>query len=129
MVANQEEKCLVARELGHSLGSLGHSVLGQFTGKHKANSSLNFSAGQGGFLVVGRQLSSLGGNTFKNVVNERVHDRHTLLRNTRVRVDLLQYFVDVRGVGFDTLLRLGRTGGLLRGLGGLLRGSLGHGCE
>ena len=41
-------------------------------------------------------------------------------------MDLLEDLVDVRRVGFSTLLGLLASGGLLRGLGGLLGWGLGH---
>ena len=64
-------------------------MLCQFTRQHKTDSSLDFPGRQSGLLVVCCQLSSFRGDTFEDVVDERVHDRHTLLRDTCIRVDCL----------------------------------------
>jgi hypothetical protein len=108
-------------------------VLGEFTGKHETNGSLDLARRKGGLLVVGRELSSLTGDTLEDVVDEGVHDGHSLLADAGVGVDLLEDLVDVGGVGFDALL-----GTLLLAVGGfgclcclgrcLLGGCLGHGC-
>jgi hypothetical protein len=81
-------------------------VLGELTRKHQTDSSLDLTGRKGGLLVVGGQLSSLRGDAFKDIVDEGVHDGHSLLGDTSVRVDLLQHLVDVRRVGLDTLLGL-----------------------
>ena len=76
-------------------------------------------------LVVGGKLSGLGGDTLKDIVDEGVHDGHSLLGDTGIRVDLLQHLVDVRRVGLDTLLVLLAGGGSLLGAGSLLGRLLG----
>ena len=137
-VATMESRQLIAtclgrrRELGNSLGTFRYGVFGQFTRKHEADGRLNLATAQRSLLVVRRELSSLRGNAFKDIVNKRVHDRHALLGNTRVGVNLLQDLVNVRRVRFRTLLVLRRlaSGRLLWSLcGGLLGWCLGHGCE
>jgi hypothetical protein len=92
-------------------------MLGELTGKHETNGSLDLS----GLLVVGGKLSSLAGDALKDVTDERVHDTHPLLADTGVGVDLLEDLVDVGGVGFDALLAA-----LLLALSGDLLGSLGR---
>ena len=116
------------RKLGYGLCSFTHSVLRQFTGKHQTNCGLNFSARQSGLLVVSGKLTSLSRNPLENIINERVHNRHSLLGNSSVGMDLLQHLVDVRRVTLGTFLALATATGCLFGgsLGGLLRGSLGH---
>jgi hypothetical protein len=121
-------KHLVARKLGDGLGALRHGVLGELTGQHETDSRLDFAATERRLLVVGSKLSGFRSNTLKDIVNEGVHDRHSLLGNSGIGVHLLQHLVDVGAVGFDALLRLGLSRGLLGRLGGLLGGSLGH-CE
>jgi len=113
-------------ELGNSLGSLRDSMLGELTRKHKTNSSLDFAGRKGCLLVVGGKLSSLGGNSLEDIVDEGVHDGHALLGDTSVRVHLLEDLVDVRRIRFSALLSLLAGGGLLRCLGGLLGWCLGH---
>jgi len=87
--------CLRRRELGDSLGSLADSVLGEFTRKHETNSRLNFSRRQSRLLVVSGKLSGLCSNALKDVIDERVHDAHTLLRDSSIGMDLLEHLVDV----------------------------------
>jgi hypothetical protein len=114
-------------ELGDSLGSLGNGVLGEFTREHKTDSGLDLAAGESRLLVVSGELSGLGGDTFEDIVNEGVHDGHSLLGDTGIGVDLLEHLVDVRGIRLDALLVLLSTGCLLGGcLSGLLGGCLGH---
>ena len=91
---------LAAGVFGDGFGSLGDSVLGQFTGQEKTDSGLDFSAGNGGPLVVVSQAGGLGSDSLKDVIDERVHDAHSLAGNTGVGVHLLQDFVDVDGIGF-----------------------------
>jgi hypothetical protein len=123
--------CLAGAELGDGLGSLGNGVLGKLTRKHEANGGLDFSGRKGRLLVVGGELSGLSGDALEDIVDEGVHDGHSLLGDTCVGVDLLEDLVDVGGVRFDSLLLFLSSGsGLLdRGgslLGGLLGGCLGH---
>ena len=105
-------------------------MLGQFSRKHKTDSRLDFSAAQSGLLVVGGKLSGLGSDSLKDIIDERVHDAHSLLGDSCIGVDLLQNLVDIRRVALGTLLAaLGAAGGLLGWcclLGGLLGGCLGH---
>ena len=116
-------------ELGDSLGSLTDGVLGKLTRKHKTDSRLDLSGAQGGLLVVGGKLSGFVGNALEDVVNERVHDGHTLLGDSSIGVDLLEDTVDVSSISFGTLLvLLGAGGGLLGGLlASLLAGCFSHG--
>jgi hypothetical protein len=106
--------------LGDSLGTFRDGVLGKFTRKDKTNSGLDLARRDGGTLVVGSQLGSFRGNTFKDIVDERVQDGHGLVGDTSIGMDLLQDLVDVRGVGLTTsdlsLLVIRRLG--LSGLGG-----------
>ena len=91
---------LAAGVLGNSLGAFRHGMLGKFSGEEEPHSSLDFPAGDGGFLVVVSKAGSFNSNPFENVIDEGVHDAHGLAGDTSVRVDLLQHFVDVDGVGF-----------------------------
>ena len=120
---------LAAGELGDGFGSFGNGVLGQFTGKHEANSSLDLAAAEGGLLVVSGELSGFSGDALENVVDERVHDGHSFLGDTSVRVDLLQHTVDVGRVRFHAFLGSGGGGGLFGRFCRFLGGCLGHGCK
>ena len=56
------KRCLRAGGvLGDSLGSLRHSVLGEFTGKGEAHSSLDLTGRKGGLLGVAGELSGFSG--------------------------------------------------------------------
>ena len=105
-------------------------MLGKLTGKHETNGGLDLTRRESGLLVVGGKLSGLTGDTSEDIVNEGVHDGHTLLADTSIRVDLLEDLVDVGGVRFDALLGallLVAAGGLLGSLGrSLLGGCLCH---
>ena len=81
-------------------------MLGEFSGKHEADSGLDLARAESRLLVVSGELSGLGGNALKDIVDEGVHHGHALLRDTSVGVDLLQDLVDVRRVGLDALLGL-----------------------
>ena len=106
---------LCGGELGDSLGTLRHSVLGEFAGEHEADSRLDLAGRDGVALVVAGQTTTLRGDALENVVHKRVHDDHGLLGHTSVGVHLLQDLVQVRGV------RLGALGAALAALGaGLL---------
>jgi len=122
---------LGAGVLGHSLGALGHSVLGQLAREQEPHSSLDLPGGDGGPLVVVGQAGGLSSDPLKDVVDKGVHDAHGLGGDTGVRVHLLQDLVDVDGIGLlppllalllitlgDSFLGLARLlGGLSRGLG------------
>ena len=75
-------------------------MLGQLSREKQTHSGLDFSAGDGGTLVVVGETAGLSGDSLKDVVHERVHDGHGLGGDTGVGVHLLQDFVDVDGVGF-----------------------------
>jgi len=78
-------------------------VLGELTRERQAHSGQDISGREGGLLVVTSQARSLAGDSLEDVVHERVHDRHTLLGDTSLGVDLLQHLVDVGGVRLDAL--------------------------
>jgi len=103
-------------------------VFGQFTGEEEPDGGLDLPRGDGGSLVVVGQAGRFGGDTFEDIVDERVHDAHGLGRDSGVRVDLLQHLVDVDGVGFLPFLGplLVVLGDVLLGFAGLL-GSLSGG--
>jgi hypothetical protein len=103
------------------------TYLRELTREHEANSRLDLTAAERRLLVVRRKLSSLGSDTFEDIVDKGVHDGHALLGDTSIGVHLLQHLVDVGAVRFHALLRLGGTGRLLGRLRGLLGGGLGHG--
>ena len=46
-------------------------------------------------FVVSDELGSFSSDLLEDIINERVHDAHGLLRNANLRVNLLQSTVDV----------------------------------
>ena len=121
------ENLLAAGVLGDGLGSLRHGVLGQLTGQKQTDGGLDFSAGDGGSLVVVGKTRSLTGDSLKDVVHERVHDGHGFAGDSSVGVHLLEHLVDVDGVALPpfppallvpSTLGLGLADGLLGSLAG-----------
>ena len=96
-------------------------MLGELAGEHEADGRLDLAGREGGLLVVGGELARLAGDALEDVVDEGVHDRHSLLADAGVGVDLLEHLVDVGGVGLDALLAallLVAGGGFLAALEG-----------
>ena len=91
-------------------------MLSQLSGEEKSDSRLDLPGGDGSPLVVVGETGSLSGDSFENVIDERVHDAHGFGGDASVGVDLLQHLVDVDGIRFLSLLLLflvtGSTGGL-----------------
>ena len=77
-------------ELGHSLGALRHSVLGQLSGENEPHSCLNLARGHCGLLVVASQLCGLCGDLLEDVRDEGVQDGDGTAGNSSVRVHLQQ---------------------------------------
>ena len=95
-----DDDLLGACVLGDSLCSLRDSVLGKLSWEEEPDSSLDFTRGDGGPLVVVSKTGSLSSNSLKEIIDKRVHDAHGLGGDTSVRVDLLQHLVDVDGIRF-----------------------------
>ena len=112
-------------ELGHGLGALGHGVLGELAREHEADGRLDLAGRERRLLGEAAQLGGLEGDALEDVVDERVHDRHALLGDARVRVHLLEHAVDVRRVRLRARLLLLGAAGLLGGFRRLLGGGLG----
>jgi hypothetical protein len=93
-------------ELRNGLSALGDGVLGELAGEDEAHRGLDLAGGDGGLLVVARQLGGLGRELLEDVVDEGVHDGHGLGRDADVGVHLLQHLEDVDLVGLHGLLRL-----------------------
>ena len=99
-------------------------MLCEFSGKEKADGSLDLAGREGALLVVAGEAAGLQGKALEDVVDERVQDGHTALADAGVGVDLLKHLVDVAGVGFHALsVALAGGGCLLGGLCGLLANS------
>ena len=88
--------------LGDSFGSFRDCVSGEFSGKDKFNSRLNFSGGESSSLVESDEFRSFSCDSVEGVVDEGVHDVHGLLGDTDVGVDLLEDFIDIDGEGLNS---------------------------
>jgi hypothetical protein len=102
-------------------------VLSELAREHQAHGGLDLAAGKGRLLGVGSELASLASEASEDVVDERVHDGHALLRDAGVRVHLLEHLVDVRRVRLSALLLAAFASSFLWCLSGLLGWGLGHG--
>ena len=89
--------------LGHSLCSFAYGVLGKFTGQKQPDGGLDLAGANGRLLVIVRQSRSFCGDAFENIVYERVHDAHGFTRDSSVRVNLLENFINVYGIAFLAL--------------------------
>ena len=89
-------------------------MLGELTGEDETDRSLDLARRESRLVVDADKLAGLSSDALEDVVDERVHDRHSTARDTGVGVHLLEDLVDVRGVGFGSLL-----GALLGGVLGL----------
>ena len=96
-------------------------MLGQLSGEEKPDSRLDLPGSDGRPLVVVGETGGLSGDSFEDVVDERVHDAHGLGGDTGVGVHLLEHLVDVDGVGLLPLSLLLLLVALGDGLGGLAR--------
>ena len=78
-------------------------MLSQLTGKDQTDCGLNFSGRDGGTFVVMGKFGCLTGDTFENIIDEAVHDAHSLAGNSSVGVNLLENFVNVDCVALTSL--------------------------
>ena len=93
-------RLLGAGVLRYCLGSLAHCMFCQLTRKKQTDGSLYFAGRNGLSLVVLTKSGSFTCNSVEQVVDEGVHNGHSLCGNTNVRMDLLQNTVDVSSVSF-----------------------------
>ena len=65
-----EVELLAAGVLGHGLGSLRHSMLGQLTGEEEPHGGLDLPGGDGGPLVVVGEAAGLGSNPLEEIIDK-----------------------------------------------------------
>jgi len=71
------------------MGGIGGGTnLGKLSGKDESDGGLDLPGRDGGLLVVGSELGSLGSDSLEDIVDERVEDGHGLVGDTSVGVDL-----------------------------------------
>jgi len=78
-------------------------MLGEFSWKNQTHSRLNLSRGKRMSSRVAGKSSGFRSNTFKDIINERIHDAHSRLGDSSLRVYLSQDFVDVGRVSLSSL--------------------------
>ena len=110
------------REFRHGLSALGDGMLRQLTGQNQANSGLDVPTAQSLAFLHPAELGRLIGDLVEGIRHEVVHDGDSLLRDARVRMNLLEHLEDVR------LERLRRTAAL-DDVGRRLGSGLLHHCE
>uniref|UniRef100_A0A8C3LK06 Core Histone H2A/H2B/H3 domain-containing protein n=1 Tax=Chrysolophus pictus TaxID=9089 RepID=A0A8C3LK06_CHRPC len=95
----------------------------QLAGQQQPHGRLDLPRRDGRALVVVRQARRLAGDALEDVIDERVHDAHSLGRDARVGVHLLQHLVHVDRVALLAALSSFFVT-LLLGLGDRLLGAL-----
>ena len=90
-------------------------MFGQFAWKQETDCGLNLPGRNCGLLVVVGESGRLGGYSFEDVANERVHNAHGFAGDPGIRVDLLEDLVNVDGVAFLAFSTVGFFVGLLAG--------------
>ncbi len=75
-------------EFGDGFGPLWDRMLGKLTGQCQTHSCLNLTRRDCWFLVVAGQTRSFLGQLLEDIVNERVHDTHSLRRNSSIWMHL-----------------------------------------
>ena len=96
-------------------------MLADLTWEKEFASRLDISRRDSRLLVHLGQSRSLGADSLKDVVHERVHDRHGFGGDSLLGVHLLEDFVDVDAEGLlSGLSVLSGTGGGLGGFGNVL---------
>ena len=78
------------------------SVSRKFSWKDKFNSWLNLSWWKSSSFVESDEFRSFSGNSVKSIMDERIHDVHSLLWDTNIWMNLFKNFVDIDGEGLDS---------------------------
>ena len=79
-------------------------MLRELSREEQPDGGLDFSRAESSLLVIADESGGLEGDALKDIIDERVHDRHAALGNSSLRVNLLQHSVDVDAEGFCPLL-------------------------
>jgi hypothetical protein len=76
----KSENCIYSRasKLGNSLSSFRDSVLSKLARKNKTNSSLDLARSDGRLLVVASESRRFLSEFLKDIIDETVHDPHSL---------------------------------------------------
>ena len=95
---------LLGIELGNSLATLRNGVFGKITWKDEADSCLDFARAEGVPVVHVDEASTFAGDPLEDISDKGVHDKHGLVGDTDIWVDLLENLEDVGGESLAPLL-------------------------
>ena len=87
---------------GDGFGPFWDGVSGQFTGKKELHGSLDFPWTQGSSLIESHELAGFESDFIKGIIDEGVHDTHSLPWDTDLWVHLFQNLIDVESVSLDS---------------------------
>ena len=73
-------------------------MLSELAGQQQTDGGLDLAARDRRSLVVLRESGRFASNALENIIDERIHDRHSLAGDTSVWMYLLQNLVDVDSV-------------------------------
>lgn len=91
---------LWARIFSDSFSSFANSMFGKFSWKQQTDRCLNFTRRYCGSFVLMSKSWGLSCNSFKQIVEKRIHDAHCLGWNTNIWMNLFKNFVDVWTIWF-----------------------------
>ena len=102
--AFNECELILGVELGESLVSFNDGVVAEVLRKEKFYGSLDILRAESLLLLVADELGGFESNLIEHISNKGVDDGHTLLGNSDVVTDGLQYLVDVDREGVVVFL-------------------------
>ena len=79
-------------------------MVSEVSWEDELDGSLDVRGRKGDLLLVSGELGGLNSDSLEDVVDEGVHDSHTLLGDSDVSVDVLENSVDVNRVRIELLL-------------------------
>ena len=79
---------LSASELSHGLGAFRDGMLSQLSWQNQTHCGLNLPRGDCRLLVIPCKTGSLLRKLLKDIIDERVHNAHSLRRDTGIRMHL-----------------------------------------
>ena len=84
--------------LGDGLCTFTDGMLCKFTRKQKTHGGLNFPWWNRLFPVLRTKSWGFRGDSFKDIINKRVHDTHAVPRYANIGMNLFEYIVDVSAI-------------------------------
>ena len=87
-----------ARVLGDGLRALADGVLSELAGQQQTDGGLDLAARDRRPLVVLGESGRFASNALEDIIDERIHDRHSLAGDTSVWMYLFENFIDVDAI-------------------------------